>query len=306
MTTPTTAAAAQTNEPQLTPDQQAQNLWNEEVERRANPDAAPATEAPPTDGSAEVPLTEEQPEKFELPDDLKAQLAQVGNLQVLVQKLQHQVDSSNGRLGAMQRELTAARQAASISPGQAPNQQTIAHAAKSPEKWKKLKEEFPEWGEAVEDLVSANLPGQTQAPVVDFDPLREEFRQVLVGLSGSLGRAIEEAKVFGAHRDWKQVLQTKELNEWYAAQPDSVKVLFASDNGEDAIRALDMFKQHRQQQKDSSRNVEQERAARLAAAASAPRKGSAPPPKGEHELTADEMWAQEVRAGAERRKAQGR
>ena len=290
-TTPASQAADPNAE--LTPEQ-AQAAWLEEANARSNPDAAPPAVAAPAPAAAV-----DEPPPPEVPDELARALQDVASLKDLVTQLHHTVRSSEGRVGAMQRELQEARAAAQRVQAPAPNEQTARAAAKDPEKWAKLKEDFPEWGEAVEALVdSRQAPA---APQVDFAPIEERIS----GLTTQFQRAIEEAKVFGAHRDWKNVINTPEFVTWHRAQDPQIQALAASAHGEDAITMIDKFKADRQVASDATRNTTAERAARLAAAAAPARKPTAPPPKGDSELTPAELWAQEA-AQREQSRAQRR
>jgi hypothetical protein len=300
VTTETTAAAQPAQDAQLTPAQ----LWAQEAERRANGDVDPVTGAiQPIDGSVEALATEPAPkEAVELPEELKAALAQVADFKSLAEKLQHQVDSSNGRLGAIQRELNAAKSAAAVTQATAPNPQTVQRAAKSPEKWEALKKEFPEWGEAVEDLVRANL--NDQGTPTDLNPLNTRLNQGFEILE-KLKTQIQEGLVYTAHRDWKTVLQTQAFRGWYDAQAPDVQFLVHSERPEDAIACLDMYKAHQLTSRDATRDVSAERQARLDAAAVTQKKGSPPPPKTDADKTPQELWAEEAARGAARRKAGG-
>jgi hypothetical protein len=299
VTTPNTAATAtEQGAEELTPEQ-AKAAWLDEAEKRTNPEAAAAAAVTPP---AEEPEAEPVTDEVQIPEELKSALSQVNDLKTLVQNLQHQVRSSDGRVGALQRELSQSKAAAQITSAPAPNQQALARAAKSPEKWEALKKEFPEWGEAVEELVSANLSQQPAAPQVDLTPLQTQLNEAIAGVEAKFGRAIEEAKVYGAHPKWKDTVKTQEFGAWFGQQPAELQALAASQNGEDAIAMLDRYGDHLQKQRDASRNVPQERQARLAAAVQPARKGTAPPPQSDADMTPAQLWASEA-ASRERARA---
>jgi hypothetical protein len=269
-----------------------EELWNLEAKRRADPTFVeePAKTPAPASTTAE-PAPVEPATGEEIPDELKAMLEKFDTLTDVVRKLEHQVRSSEGRVGAMQREFQEAKRAAQTVAAPAPNPMAINAAQKTPEKWEQLKKDFPEWGEAVEELVAARAQPVPQ-PTVDLKPILDEIHT----LRSQTSRAIEEAKVFGAHRDWIKVINSDDFLAWHKLQTPEVQALAASDKGEDAIEMLDKYKVHAQQVKDKSRNTTAERAARLAAAAQPVRKGAVPPPKADSELTDAEIWAQEAEA----------
>lgn len=276
--------------------EELQNLWQEETARRSNPDAAPAAETPP---AVETPPVEEPAAKTELPADLLAALAKVDELKDLVGTLQHQVRSGGGQIGALQRELQQVR-AATQSVARAPNDQTVRAAQKSPEKWEQLKKDFPEWGEAVEELVAANRVEPAQ---VDLTPLQTEIQNQINGIVQQFHWAVEEAKLFGAHKDYKKVVNSPEFKQWWASQPGEIQALTASKAAEDAIYAIDLFQEARQKAADATRDTTQERSARLAAAAAPARKAATPPPSDGRDLTAAQLWAAEAARREEIRKS---
>lgn len=259
-------------------------LWDTEAAIRANPDAQPPAETPPAGApGTETPATE-------LPQELKDALAKVDDLKALVGNLQHQVRSSDGRVGALQRELQQAR-SATQAVQRAPNEQTVRAAAKTPEKWAKLKDEFPEWGEAVESLVDTV---RAEQPQVDLSPLQTEIQNQINGITQQFHRAVEEAKLFGAYKDYKTIVNSDDFVNFWKAQPAEVQQLTASPLAEDSIRILDMFSEFKTKVKDSTRNIAEERSSKLVAAVARPR-GAATPPKDDRELTATELWEQESR-----------
>jgi hypothetical protein len=58
-------------------------------------------------------------------------------------------------------------------------------------------------------------------------------------------RALEEAKVEQKHPGWKKMVASKSFRDWWARQPESLKRLGDSDNAEDAITVLDLYKRDR-------------------------------------------------------------
>jgi hypothetical protein len=257
-------------------------MWLEESATRADPNAAQAAVvAPEEDSPAPAPI--------ELPEELKAALSKVDDLKALVGNLQHQVRSSDGRVQTLAKELQSAKQATQ-SVARAPNDQSVRAAAKTPEKWAKLKDEFPEWGDAVESLVDTL---RVEQPTVDLTPMQTEIQNQINGIVQQFSRAVEEAKLFGAYKNYKTTVNSEEFVGWWKQQPGDIQALTASQSAEDAIRALDMFEEHKTKARDASRNVTQERGARLQAAAAPAKRTAAPPPKDDRELTATDLWAQE-------------
>ena len=143
----------------------AEQIWEEE----ANKSAEEKLETSPDDSDetvvAEEPQ-EEEPEGVEakaeeepadpfqgLPDAVKQKLLKIDDLEKSNQELIHHVKTAQGRVAAMQRETEIAKRVKDeVAKKDSPSQKEITTASKNPEKWDNLKEDFPEWAEAMEEF----------------------------------------------------------------------------------------------------------------------------------------------------------
>ncbi len=94
-----------------------------------------------------------------------------------------------------------------------PSEQQIAAARKSSDKFEALKEEFPDWGEAIEEelkLFEQSL-GSNRQPTVDLDSLRSELKEEL---RQEIARDREIDRLELQHPGWEQTVNTKEFMEW--------------------------------------------------------------------------------------------
>jgi hypothetical protein len=211
----------------------------------------------------------------------------------LVDKLQNDLKASNGRLASIQRDLDVAKQAR-LKTDDAPTEKAIEAAAKKSEKWEKLKEDFPEWAEAMDErLGSLALPR-----AIDPNQIQGLFGEQLVKAQQEFDqkiRAIQIERIEEKHEGWLETINTPDFAAWMNTQPAEIKALADSDKSRDAIKMLDLFEESRKRAFSANQTaIEQERQSRLDMAAT--RKGpSAPPPKGDEELTEDEIWNQEAR-----------
>jgi hypothetical protein len=296
-------------ENQLSPEE-AQQLWDEEAakldadDQSANQQMATAPEEPPLEDEpvAEEAAPSEEPEDplASLPEAVRAKLAQIDELATANAQLLHHVKTAEGRVAAMQREFQQARMAQQqVAPQEAPSQGQIANAAKNPEKWEQLKEDFPEWAGAMEEYVASKL-GSVQ-PQQGLDPQQvAAFVQQQVELTkAEMKQAIEEARVDGKYENWKDTVNTLEFTQWFTVQSPEVRALANSDSARDAIRMLDMFHETK---KRSASDIKQERGQRLAAAATT-RPGQTPPPKSLDDMSPEELWNYEA-AKREKTRAQ--
>lgn len=228
---------------------------------------------------------------------MKQALAKIPQLEQANAQLLHHVKTAEGRVAAMQREFQQSRQAATAV-NDAPTQGQMSAAAKNPEKWEQLKQDFPEWASAMEEYVGAQLRGMPSngvqaTQVVDY------VQAQLAQQQEQIRYAIEEAKVEGKYEDWRTTINTPEFAQWLAIQPNDVRALADSQSGRDAIRMLDMF--HTVKARPAS-EIRQERGARLAAAATT-RPGQTPPPKTLDDMSPEELWNYEAKV-REKQKAQ--
>ena len=296
-------------ENQLSPEE-AQQLWNEEAAKLDADDqsadqqmaTAPEDSLLEDEPIAEEAAPSEEPEDplAGLSDVVRAKLAQIDELATANAQLLHHVKTAEGRVAAMQREFQQARVAQQqVAPQEAPSQGQIVNAAKNPEKWEQLKEDFPEWAGAMEEYVASKL-GSVQSQQ-GFDPQQVAafVQQQVDQTKAEMRQAIEEARVDGKYENWKDTVNTLEFTQWFTVQPPDVRALANSDSARDAIRMLDMFHETK---KRSASDIKQERGQRLAAAATT-RPGQTPPPKSLDDMSPEELWNYEA-AKREKTKAQ--
>ena len=275
--------------------QEAQNLWNEEAQKLDAEDAVPEFETQSAQVDEPVQV-EQQPEGQPedplagLPEPVRQALARITELESANTQLLHHVKTAEGRVAAMQREFQQARQAQqTVAPDDAPSQGQMSAAARNPEKWEQLKQDFPEWASAMEEYVGAKLSdvrGGVQAlQVADY------VQEQLASAKADMRVAIEEARIEGKYDDWRTTVATPEFSQWFALQPAEVKSLADSTAGKDAIKMLDLFSTARAK---PASEIRQERGARLAAAATS-RPGQTPPPKTLDDLSPEDLWNYEAK-----------
>ena len=296
-------------ENQLSPEE-AQQLWDEEAskldadDQSANQSMATAPEDSLLENESYVeevaPSEEPEDPLAGLSDVVRAKLAQIDELATANAQLLHHVKTAEGRVAAMQREFQQARVAQQqVAPQEAPSQGQIVNAAKNPEKWEQLKEDFPEWAGAMEEYVASKLGSVQPQQGLDPQQVAAFVQQQVDQTKVEMRQAIEEARVDGKYENWKDTVNTLEFTQWITVQPPDVRSLANSDSARDAIRMLDMFHETK---KRSASDIRQERGQRLAAAATT-RPGQTPPPKSLDDMSPEELWNYEA-AKREKTKAQ--
>ena len=255
-------------------EQLAAELWEdgeraefpaEQEEQQAEPEAAP--EADPWEG---------------VPAALKQTLEALQSKVSAIDTIGNEVKQWSGRVGAIQRELQLQRNAAEQAAktvSEAPTKQQMAEAAQDDEAWSELKDEFPEWADALEkrtgklekkfsEQIESLRQQQPQPP--DLNALRREYDQKLLTVK---------------HPSWKQVVTSPEYSEWLNKQPQDVrqKALESTDALE-CIEVLDQFTAAKSPVKD----VVDKRKERLASSVSAPSGGRPVRSKSIDDMTPEE------------------
>ena len=255
-------------------EQLAAELWEdgeraefpaEQEEQQAEPEAAP--EADPWEG---------------VPAALKQTLEALQSKVSAIDTIGNEVKQWSGRVGAIQRELQLQRNAAEQAAktvSEAPTKQQMAEAAQDDEAWSELKDEFPEWADALEkrtgklekkfsEQIESLRQQQPQAP--DLSALRREYDQKLLTIK---------------HPSWQQLVASPEYNEWLNKQPQDVrKKALESTDALECIEVLDQFTAAKSPVKD----VVDKRKERLASSVSAPSGGRPVRSKSIDDMTPEE------------------
>ena len=277
--------------------EEAQNLWDEEASKlgadgdtSASDSLAAAPETPQDLDLEQAQIEPEQPEDplAGLSPAVRAKLAQIDDLAQANAQLLHHVKTTEGRVAAMQREAQQARQAAMQ---EAPTQTAIASAAKNPEKWEQLKQDFPEWAGAMEEYVASKLGVSSQQQSLSPEAVAQFVQQEVANTKAEMGRLMEEARIEGKYENWRDTINTTEFAQWFTVQTPETRALADSPAAKDAIKMLDLFSTA---QTRSAGDIKQERGARLAAAATT-RTGQTPPPKTLGDMSPAELWNYEAK-----------
>ena len=288
---------------------QAQELWDAEVagtppaETIKEPETAAATEV---ETETVAPESVTQPAETQTPaapaeaEDpyaglspvVRAQLEKIAQIEQANVTLQHSLKTAEGRVSAMQREMDLAKKAKAQVGGDAPSDSQLQKAAGSLEKWEKLKADFPDWAEGMEELVASRFSGtSSNQPAVNLDEVANVILEQTQATRQEMARQLEMAKVELKYENWTEDVKTDDFKAWMQVQADDVKALAESDRAKDATKLLDLYYGSKAKPVTS---IKEERNARLQAAVT--QKGlSAPAPKSVDDMTPEELWAYEAR-----------
>lgn len=292
----------------------AEQMWNEEVALREGSTAdaadtttktteaattaaeASTTTAATTDtGATGTDTHTATPDATQDDDSKKAD--PLAELAARFDKIEQRTRNVEGHIGGIkgsqQKILDMMEAAKATTSATAPTQQQMQQAAASSEKWKKLREDFPEWGEATEELLNERLAG-VQTNTFDAAAFRKEMEEKLDAQSEANRQFAVDAALNGVLPNWKQEVKTPAFAEWMKGQPDDVKALAASPEVHDAARMLHLFNVARNTP-DPAKQIEEDRKSKLTAAATTVKGVKAPKEKTEDEMSPEELWNYEAK-----------
>ena len=196
---------------------------------------------------------------------------------------------TESRIGAIQNKLSAAEKAAQKPP--APTKEEVAKAAAEDKSWEELKEDFPEWAEAVDARFSRASSG--------IETTQKELREAMAShIQGEIAtlraemlaneKTREKTLLSFKYPDWETTIQTPEYKKFIETEPEEIKQLTFSPLAKDAVKVLDRFEKSKTKTNKSPAEIAAERKRRLQESVSA--KGTKTmPAKSEADMTEEEL-----------------
>ncbi len=209
-------------------------------------------------------------------------------------KIAFQLKQAERRIGSLQNEFHQAKQAAKQAES-APTPAEVAAAEGSRKAWEELKEEYPEWGRALDGRLaaqSAEVVKQIKAEIPDLAALRSETdgkqSQLLQRLEIAERKA-EIAMIKAVHQDYEKVLASTDYAAWVAKQTDDYKAFISNAaTADDATAIISRFKEATAKPQKSAGDIAAARQQRLKQAQSF--SGRPPTPvKSEADMTEAEL-----------------
>ena len=219
----------------------------------------------------------------------------VSAFDAMAQRLQ----SSEGRIGALQRELQQQRNAAEKAAkavDSAPTQEQMAAAAANNRMWDDLKEDFPEWAEALE-LKTGELRGAVSKELSALQNKVESMASNPELVGGKIDEMVRnfEAKLLTIkHPSWRSITGSQEYSTWLQSQPAEIQHKAATSvDALECIEILDAYAASSQQKAGkTAAEIAAERQARLNSAATTVRGGKRTVPiKSVEDMTPEEYRA---------------
>ena len=182
----------------------------------------------------------------------------------------HKYQSDAGRVSAFQRkgneleqELAKAREAQ--------HEKTVVQSESS-EKFSKLKEEFPEIADAVEEIINARVSSEVGRVKQEVDQKVRPLEESEISRRDQIQFEAFEAK----HPDWKEIYESADYDRWLDQQPAAMKQMAKSDLADEVSVVFDYFKATQGPKQSGGNEVDEvlkRREKQLADAASVPSRG---------------------------------
>jgi hypothetical protein len=182
-------------------------------------------------------------------------------------------------------EFSAAAKTAEKQGADAPSAKQMAGALQSGEKLNQLKEDFPEWAEAIEESMQTVMSHIPAPDLERFSQLEAMARTAQMDSKNQAHLARQMARLDILHPDWEQTIQDPRYQSWLREQPRELQVLIESENASDALKVLDAYVASTEQQDLTAQGRQNENVRRLSTAV-LPTRGRTPSrsaPKSEHE-----------------------
>jgi hypothetical protein len=229
---------------ELTPEQEA------EIRQ-----AAYNGEEPSPEESAGAPVGKEDTQDpwSGLPPALKETIDGMSNRLAVLDTIEERLKQSERRVGSLQNEIYNAKKAAE-EVKQAPTKQEMEAAQKSTAAWESLKEDFPEWAEAI-DARFAEQSKQFKQDTPDFEKINQEIAELKSLREKAVTNDNLEVRLLGMmHPDWQEVVKDPAYKSWVEKQPDPVKQrAYHGKTAEEAVSVLNLFKSSRKPNNSKSR-----------------------------------------------------
>lgn len=192
-----------------------------------------------------------------VPPALRAQMENITGKLSSLDAYENRFKQMERRVGSVQNAVqNQAKQAkeAAKKVKNAPTQEEMDAAAKSKKEWSELKEEFPQWANAL-NYKLAEETAELKKSIPDVEDLRKKVSQV----EGNVitPKTLETRLLGMRHPDWNTVRYTPEYKSWLQKQPQDIQQLhYKGKTAEQASYVLDRFKESRSKKQTKSKRLE--------------------------------------------------
>lgn len=263
----------------------------QEEEQKIREDAYNGIEEAPEQTAAEETDVQPEPETDDpwsgVPPALKEQIEMISGKLSAIDVLEGRLKQAERRVGSIQNEFYNAQKAAK-KVEDAPSKEDMERASKSKEAWEGLKNEFPDWAEAIEGKIAESA----KTPNID------EIRQQIGGLSEGINQfreqvitndALERRLVGLIHPNYQATIKSPEYQSWIRNQPADIQ--HKAENGQTADEAIDVLNRFKEF-KTKAESEKSKKQTRLSQAVDLPKGPKTRQVKSEADMSEDEYRQQ--------------
>lgn len=266
----------------------AQELWGNGAAGDPPPaKAEPQINEPPNEPQEGNPSDKEPQQDAESPQEkedpwegvspaLKAQFEQMQNTVQNYDTMATRLKQAESRIGGITNELHEAKKAAAKAKKakeEAPTQEEIDAAAKSKAQWDDLREEFPEWANAMDSRLTAER-AEIEKKLSSTKGLQEKIENLegLVNNNPSVAASVQALRkeinnelVSIRHPGWENKVKSKEFGDFFNTLSQNDQKKAYSDRPSDAIYLLDLYERKKADLSDGNKpkNITEQRKKRL-------------------------------------------
>lgn len=225
-----------------------------------------------------------------IPAALRDQIEGISNRLNTLGVIEERLKQTERRIGSIQNEFHAAKQAASEKKADAPTEEEIAAAAKNKADWDELKEDFPEWAAAIESKLAATSAELTKK-LPNVSDLQKGLNDIQAKQGSFVSNSVLEERLLSViHPGWKDTVKTPEYRDWIGKQSQDIQDRhYKGETADDAAFVLNRFKDFQSNEK-SPQEIVAARKKRLERAGSKNIGGhKTKPQKSESEMSEDEL-----------------
>lgn len=230
----------------------------------------------------------------------------LAEIRSLIDKIDHRTKSTEGRIGALDKSMQQAMQAASKAATKqgidAPTQARVTEAMKTPEGWERLRAENPEFVKIQEEFLEAKLAHerglQLDTAAIDRIVSERVAEQSAANRTEMIDSHLDSLVSNG---NWREEINTSEFSKWFSAQPPEVQALSQSSKMTDAAKMIRLYESSKTQT-TAANQLTQQRQQTLESAAGAPtRSQKVPKPLSVEDMTPEQLWNHEAKLREKKR-----
>ena len=176
-----------------------------------------------------------------LPEEVREQAEQLRHSAL---SDQGRVAAYNKQLAQLRQELDAAKQAAARPAAPAEQKPSVSAAPELSEKFKQLKEDFPEFAEAVEEIREIDRLRYEARLTEALSPIEQmKIAQQRADFDETVTTGVKDFLPDAPEWDWRVITKEADFHAWLKLQPQSMNTAARSSDPQEALNVLRRYKQ---------------------------------------------------------------